>query len=73
VGFAVSRQIRHAVERNRVRRRLRAAYVEARDGIPAEISVVVIGRPRCLCDGFPVLVEQLRGALGAVCERRTPA
>jgi ribonuclease P protein component len=69
-GFAVSRQLRLAVERNRVRRRLRAAYVQARAGVPSGISLVIIGRPRCLRERFEVLVEQLRGALTAIGERR---
>ena len=38
VGFAVSRQVRSAVERNRVRRRLREAYRATRQAAPLTIE-----------------------------------
>jgi ribonuclease P protein component len=73
VGFAVSRQLRHAVERNRVRRRLREAYRATRAAAPARAALVVIGRPAALQAPFEVLVEQMRSALGAIPGSRTAA
>lgn len=44
VGFAVSRRLGGSVRRNRVRRRLRAAYRRLRGGLPAGVEVMFIGR-----------------------------
>jgi ribonuclease P protein component len=65
-GFAVSRQLPNAVQRNRVRRRLREAYRAAREAAPSRADLVIIGRPAALTERFTVLVAQLRGALGAI-------
>jgi ribonuclease P protein component len=65
-GFAVSRQLRKAVERNRARRRLREAYRASRDAVPAGTAVVVIGRPAVLREGFAALAAQLRAALASI-------
>jgi ribonuclease P protein component len=73
VGFAVSRQLRRAVQRNRVRRRLREAYRVTRDVAPARAALVIIGRPAALTEAFAGLVGQLRGALAAVPRPRHPA
>lgn len=72
-GFAVSRQLRHAVDRNRVRRRLREAYRAARAAAPARATLVIIGRPAALGASFDALVGQLRSALGAIPGGRTAA
>lgn len=66
VGFAVSRQIRGAVKRNRAKRRLREAYRSARDAAPARVTLVIIGRPAALSVAFGSLVTELRDALGAI-------
>lgn len=73
VGFAVSRQLRHAVERNRVRRRLREAFRATRPAAPARVALVVIGRPAALRAPFETLVGQLRSALTAIPGARTAA
>ena len=65
-GFAVSRQLKSAVERNRARRRLREAYRVSRDAAPAHVALVVVARPAALVEAFSGLVEQLRGALAAI-------
>lgn len=65
-GFAVSRQLKTAVQRNRARRRLREAYRASRGATPAGTAVVVVGRPAVLREPFAVLAEQLRGALAAI-------
>jgi ribonuclease P protein component len=73
VGFAVSRKLGNAVQRNRARRRLREAYRIARVSAPLHAAIVVIGRPAVLTAPFPVLVDQLRQALAAVPGARVPA
>jgi len=66
VGFAVGRQVRGAVRRNRVRRRLREAYRVARDVAPAAVDLVVIGRAAAQTVGAVVLVEEMRDAFRAM-------
>ena len=66
VGFAVSRQVRLAVQRNRARRRLREAYRAARDVAPTRAALVIIGRPASLTVPFETLLGQMRGALAAI-------
>jgi ribonuclease P protein component len=66
VGFAVSRQLARAVDRNRVRRRLRAAYREARAAAPAGVAIVMVGKQRVLDMKFSRLVEDLEGAFSAM-------
>src|SRR5207253_9491171 len=65
-GFAVSRQVRGAVQRNRARRRLREAYRAMRDAAPAHAALVIIGRPGALREPFTALATELRGALAAI-------
>jgi ribonuclease P protein component len=65
-GFAVSRQIRNAVQRNRVRRRLREAYRASRDVAPGRAALVIVGRPAVLTEPFAALASQLRGALTTI-------
>lgn len=60
VGFAVSRQVRGAVARNRVRRRIREAYRQIRPQMPVDVAVILIARPSAATRAFPDLVEDLR-------------
>jgi ribonuclease P protein component len=69
-GFAVGRQIRGAVRRNRARRRLREAYRAARDAAPASVDVVVIGRPAALTLALAALIEEMRTAFRLVAAQR---
>ena len=73
VGFAVSRQVKNAVQRNRARRRLREAYRASRDAAPAQARMVIVGRPAVLKAPFTALTGQLRAALGAIPGPRPPA
>ena len=66
VGFAVSRQVKNAVQRNRARRRLREAYRASRDAAPAQAKMVIVGRPAALKAPFAVLTDQMRAALGSI-------
>jgi len=70
VGFAVSRQVRRAVDRNRVRRRLREAYRATRETAPACGALVVIGKPSALRAPFKTLADEMRGALAALTRAR---
>jgi ribonuclease P protein component len=45
LGLAVSRQLGGAVERNRLKRRLRTAFEEVCAGLPAGQDYVLIARP----------------------------
>jgi ribonuclease P protein component len=65
-GFAVSRQLKTAVQRNRARRRLREAYRASRDAAPSRAALVIVGRPGVLIEPFAALVTQLRGARAAI-------
>jgi ribonuclease P protein component len=65
-GFAVSRQIRGAVQRNRARRRLREAYRAMREAAPTHAALVIIGRPAALRRPFAALAGELHDALAAI-------
>ena len=62
----MSRQLNHAVDRNRVRRRLRAAYRAARGFAPEGTMMVVVGKKRVLEMKFSGLVDELQGAFSAM-------
>lgn len=65
-AFAVSRQIRGAVRRNRARRRLREAYRAVRAAAPEGVSLVVVAKPGALAAPFARLERELSEALGAI-------
>ena len=71
VGFAVGRQIRSAVRRNRARRRLREAYRAARDAAPVKVDLVVIGRAAALVVDPIALVDDMRAAFRAMVALRS--
>jgi len=71
VGFAVGRQIRSAVRRNRARRRLREAYRAARDAAPAKVDLIVIGRAAALVVDPTTLVDDMRSAFRAMMALRS--
>jgi ribonuclease P protein component len=60
VGFAVSRQIRGAVSRNRARRRIREAYRRIRSQMADDVALVVVARPSAGTRPFAELVEDMR-------------
>ena len=73
VGFTVSRKVGNAVERNRVRRRLREV---ARLVIPAQarpdLDYVLVGRQAALKRDFVVLSQDLVEALKRLKALATP-
>jgi ribonuclease P protein component len=66
VGFAVSRRLKRAVDRNRIRRRLREAYRAVRGVAPEALAVILIGKKRVLEVEFEALVGELRSALASI-------
>jgi ribonuclease P protein component len=66
-GFTVSKKVGGAVERNRIKRRLRAAVREVmREHAHADFDYVLIARRPALDAGYSVLVADLVRALGRV-------
>jgi ribonuclease P protein component len=71
VGFTVTRKVGNAVERNRVRRRLRAVAgrVLPESAAPGH-DFVVVGRRQALQRAFADLIQDLQGALAGLGARR---
>jgi ribonuclease P protein component len=66
-GLTVTKRVGHATERNRIKRRLRAAIPTAgQEYATLDADVVIIGRRDILSAGFDVLIDDLRRALRAV-------
>jgi ribonuclease P protein component len=63
IGFTVSRKVGTAVERNRVRRRLRE-IVRHSDGLRPGYDYVVVGRRTALNRPFDHMIEDFKNALG---------
>jgi ribonuclease P protein component len=66
VGFAVSRQLRGAVTRNRARRRIREAYRQVRAMMAADVEMIVVARAGAASRPFPELVAEMRWLADAV-------
>lgn len=72
-GLTVTKRVGHATERNRIRRRLRAALPRAASGhLDRAADIVVIGRRDALGVPFEVLVDDLARGLRAVTKPKTP-
>ena len=72
VGFTVGRVLGGAVERNRIRRRLREAVRLSFSAVPQQLTADVILQPRksALLAGFEELRQQVAEALAAVQQNR---
>ena len=68
-GFAVTRHIRGAVDRNRARRRLREAYRRADVARPAGVDVIFVARPPLLTSPFDVVQREVGAVLTAITAR----
>jgi len=67
VGYTVSKKVGNAVERNRVRRRLREVVrLTGAQGMQAGRDYVVVGRRAALDLTFSRLIDDLSSALGRV-------
>jgi ribonuclease P protein component len=74
IGFTATKRVGHATERNRMRRRLRAAALEAlgpRSDIP--VDLVVIARRPLLGADYRALVTDLERAVAAVAKPKGQA
>jgi ribonuclease P protein component len=67
VGYTVSKKVGNAVERNRVRRRLREVVrLTGAQTMQAGRDYVLVGRRAALDLGFDRLIDDMSGALGRV-------
>jgi len=74
VGLTVTKRVGHATERNRIKRRLRAALREA--GLGAAVTpadVVVIARRHVLSADYRLLVDELERGLRIVTRPKPPS
>jgi ribonuclease P protein component len=65
-GFAVTRHIRGAVDRNRARRRLREAYRRADAPRTEGVDVVFVARPPALTSPFVAVRQDVGSAMAAI-------
>jgi len=72
IGFTITKRVGHATERNRIRRRLRAAVVEAAGDLPVrDADVVLVARRPALHAPFATLIDDLRRAVAVVTKPQT--
>lgn len=64
VGFTVSKKVGNAVERNRVRRRLREIVRRMPERLQAGCDYVLVGRRAAMTLPFERLTDDFQGALG---------
>lgn len=65
IGFTVTKKCGNSPERNRIKRRLRAAVQACADGFKPQHDYVIVGRREALGTPF----DQLRAELASVIER----
>lgn len=71
LGFTITKRVGHATERNRIRRRLRAAVAELGPEFAAHaVDIVLIARRPAIDAAFDTLKDDLRRAIPAVVKPR---
>ena len=73
IGFTVSKKVGNAVERNRVRRRLREIVQRQPSRLQAGHDYVLVGRRAALAEPFVRMVADLDTALERVHRRGAPS
>jgi ribonuclease P protein component len=72
-GFTVTKKVGHATERNRIKRRLRAAAHDAgASHADKPVDVVVIGRRDALTAAYDILVDDIDRGLKVVTKPKAP-
>jgi ribonuclease P protein component len=66
IGFTVSKALGGAVDRNRMKRRLREATREAWNGFSATVDIVVNPKKTVLTADYATLVEEISKALAVI-------
>ncbi len=69
VGFTVGRVLGGAVQRNRIRRRLREAVRRRFSALSAPVDVVINPKKSALTADFSVLLDEVASAFGAIAQR----
>ncbi len=69
VGFTVGRVLGGAVQRNRIKRRLREAVRMRRAVLKAPVDVVINPKKSVLTVEFPVVVEEVRRAFDVIAKK----
>ncbi len=69
VGFTVGRVLGGAVERNRIKRRLREAVRLRRSSLKAPVDVVINPKKSVLAVEFPVVVEEVGRAFDVIAKK----
>jgi ribonuclease P protein component len=73
VGFTVTKKVGNAVERNRVKRRLREAVrLHAADDMAAGTDYVIVGRRECLGASFQDIAGELSRRIKSPASRAAP-
>ncbi|MGU3360531.1 ribonuclease P protein component [Methylobacterium sp. M6A4_1b] len=73
IGFTITKRVGHATERNRIRRRLRAAVAQAAGDLPVRpADVVLVARRPALHAPFETLIDDLRRAVAVVTKPQGP-
>ncbi len=63
IGFSVSKRVGNAVQRNRAKRRMRAALTPMLQSISGGFNVIFIARPEVLDAPFPELSKEMESLL----------